>query len=181
MSPPPTCSPSRASPPAGFPSCVRARPLGRRVDAGDPPGPSARRLSPGPRVGARPHRKRRPGGGCDHPVRTASSRPALAGSRPPGCAAADRARRDRDPALRARTVAFARALARRRSATFISIATPRSRRTSTRTRKAMPPARWGSACCTGSRGAPRSWCCSSPRRRLAWPSSPISPRSRRER
>src|SRR5207249_3012430 len=52
---------------------------------------------------------------------------------------------------------------------------------SVRTRRAMPAARWGSACCTGSRGAPRSWCCSSPRPRLAQPSSLTSCRLRRER
>src|SRR5467141_2101126 len=70
----------------------------------------------GPRMGARPYRERGRGGGRDHPVRAASSRPALAGGGPPGRAAFDRARWDGDPALRAGPLAPARALARRRSA-----------------------------------------------------------------
>src|SRR3989454_3407944 len=51
-----------------------------------------------------------------------------------------------------------------RGPTSISTATRTERRTSICTRGGTRAARSGSASCTGSRGARRSWCCSSPRR-----------------
>src|SRR5437764_874817 len=88
----------------------------RWLAARDTPRPSARRLPSRARLGRGSYGQRGSGGGGDHPVRPASSRPLVARGGLPGGGPAHRVGGVGDPALRARALAPAPARARRRPA-----------------------------------------------------------------